>query len=172
MTALARFAPTVAIWSMISPGYGQTDSPAILAEAGNSLLFEWSPTQETAWPSTEEILHDVSPPPDRPSLIAVPEDEARALRAAPQSLSVRPNSFVTGIADWLYSAPSAMTSKDVHGEPTAANGYAGGNSGGKFGPSRGCLSIQPFTCEFDSDLGHHVNIRLTRAYRALRAVAE
>jgi hypothetical protein len=27
-------------------------------------------------------------------------------------------------------------------------------------------------CRFDSDLGHHMNIRFIRVYRALRAVAE
>jgi hypothetical protein len=50
-----------------------------------------------------------------------------------------------------------MTSHDVQREPTAANSCAGGNLGGKLGLSRGCLSIQLFTCEFDSDLGHHAD---------------
>lgn len=79
-----------------------------------------------------------------------PDPLALAQLARPHSQLAPPTAILS---------PSAMTPKDVHGEPTAATGYAGGNPGGKCDPSRGCLSIQPFPRCFDSDLGHHLRIR-------------
>jgi hypothetical protein len=49
---------------------------------------------------------------------------------------------------------SVMTSKDMYGEPTAANGIDGGNLGVKIGSSREILLNQPLPCEFGADLGH------------------